>query len=57
MVWVYKKRWEPTRNIIGGSLGVLLVAYLISEYVVPFNLVWVQWGFVHLLSGILSFFL
>ena len=21
MVWVYKKRWEPTRNIIGGSLG------------------------------------
>lgn len=22
MVWVYKKRWEPTRNIIGGSLGV-----------------------------------
>ena len=40
MVWVYKKRWEPTRNIIGGSLGVLLVAYLISEYVVPFNLVW-----------------
>ena len=28
MVWVYKKRWEPTRNIIGGSLGVLLVAYL-----------------------------
>ena len=54
---VYKKRWEPTRNIIGGSLGVLLVAYLISEYVVPFELGVVQWGFVHLLSGILSFFL
>ncbi|WP_300811642.1 rod shape-determining protein RodA [uncultured Bacteroides sp.] len=43
MVWVYKKKWEPVRNIIGGSLGVLLVAYLVSEYLVPFNLVWVQW--------------
>ena len=55
MVWVYKKRWEPTRNIIGGSLGVLLVAYLISEYVVPFNLVWVQWGLCALVIGYLVF--
>lgn len=55
MVWVYKKRWEPTRNIIGGSLGVLLVAYLISEYVVPFNLVWVQWGLCALVVGYLVF--
>ena len=44
MVWVYKKRWEPVRNIIGGSSVVLLIAYIISEYVAPFNLVWVQWG-------------
>ena len=44
MVWVYKKRWEPARNIIGGSSVVLLIAYIISEYVAPFNLVWVQWG-------------
>lgn len=44
MVWVYKKRWEPVRNIIGISLGVLLLAYFVSEYLVPFNLVWVQWA-------------
>ena len=44
MVWVYKKRWESVRNIIGGSSVVLLIAYIISEYVAPFNLVWVQWG-------------
>ena len=44
MVWVYRKKWEPVRLILFGSMGVLLVAYLISEYVIPFNLVWVQWG-------------
>ena len=44
MVWVYKKKWEPARNIIGGSFIVMLIAYLVSEYVTPFNLVWVQWG-------------
>ena len=43
MVWVYKKRWEPVRNIIGVSVLVLLLSYLVSEYLLPFNLVWVQW--------------
>lgn len=43
MVWVYKKRWEPVRNIIGVSVLVLLLSYLVSEYIIPFNLVWVQW--------------
>lgn len=42
MVWVYKKRWEPVRNIIGISVLVLLVSYVVSEYIIPFNLVWVQ---------------
>ncbi len=41
---MYKKKWEPARNIIGGSFIVMLIAYLVSEYVTPFNLVWVQWG-------------
>lgn len=44
MVWVYKRKWAPTRNIIGGGILALLIAYLISEYVVHFNLVWVEWG-------------
>ncbi|MEG1403497.1 rod shape-determining protein RodA [Bacteroides sp.] len=43
MVWVYKKRWEPVRNIIGVSVLVLFLSYLVSEYIIPFNLVWVQW--------------
>lgn len=38
MVWVYKKKWEPVRNIIVGSFIVLLVAYLVSEYITP--LIW-----------------
>lgn len=53
MVWVYKKKWAPTRNIIGGSLTVLLLAYMVSEYIVPFNLVWVEWG----LSAVIASYL
>lgn len=53
MVWVYKKKWAPTRNIIGGSLIVLLLAYMVSEYITPFNLVWVEWG----LSAVIASYL
>lgn len=55
MVWVYQKRWEPTRNIIGGSLIILLIAYLISEYVIHFSLVWVQWGLCVIVVGYLIY--
>ena len=55
MVWVFRKKWGPTRNIIGGSLGVLLIAYLLSEYVIPFNLVWVQWGLILLVIAYLVY--
>lgn len=55
MVWVYKRNSEAVRNIIGGSLLVLLLAYLISEYVVPFNLVWVQGVLALLLVGYLGY--
>ena len=55
MVWVYNKKWESVRNILLTVLGALLVAYLLSEYVVPFNLVWVQWGLCVLLVGYLIF--
>lgn len=43
MVWVYKKKWEPVRYILGISVAALLISYLISEYWMPFNLVYVQW--------------
>ena len=55
MVWVYPKKWEPTRNIIGGSLIILLIAYLISEYGIHFSLVWVQWGLCVLVIGYLFY--
>ena len=55
MIWVYKKRWEPVRNILAGSMSVLLIAYLVSEYITPFNLVWVQWGLCVLVVGYLVF--
>lgn len=55
MVWVYLKKWEPVRNIIGVSLLVMLIAYGISEYVIPFNLVWVQWALCIVAVGYLLF--
>lgn len=55
MVWVYKKRWEPVRYIVGISLVVLLLAYFVSEYLVPFNLVWVQWVLCVVVVGYLAY--
>ena len=46
---------EPARNIIGGSLIVLLIAYLISEYWIHFSLVWVQWGLCVVVVGYLIY--
>ena len=44
MVWIYCKKKDLARHIGVGSLLVLLAAYLLSEYVAHFNLVWVLWG-------------
>lgn len=55
MVWVYLKRWEPVRNLLGLTLGALLVAGLLSVYLIPFNLVWVEWGLCGFTVGYLCF--
>lgn len=55
MVWVYLKLWKPVRNILGISLIVLLISYLLSEYWLAFNLVWVEWGLCALFLGYLLF--
>lgn len=55
MVWVYEKRWKPVRNILIGSVGGMLLAFVVSEYLVPFNLVWVQWGLCTLAIGYLFY--
>ena len=38
-----------------GSLIILLIAYLISEYGIHFSLVWVQWGLCVLVVGYLLY--
>ena len=49
------QEWFATRNIIGGSLAILLIAYLISEYWVHFSLVWVQWALCIVVIGYLIY--
>ncbi len=44
MVWVYKRNVRLACYMIGLTAMVTLLAYLVSLYLVPFNLVWVQWG-------------
>ncbi|MBQ8502302.1 MAG: rod shape-determining protein RodA [Bacteroides sp.] len=44
MMWQYRRRWTPVRNILLTILISLIGGYLTARYVVPFNLVWVQWG-------------
>ncbi len=55
LVLVYRKRWKPARNIWAVTTGVLLAAYIISVYWMPFNLVWVQTGLCVAAVGYLLF--
>lgn len=55
MVWTYLKKWTPARNILLGSTLVILVSFLISKYLFPINLVWVQLGVCGIVIGYLLF--
>ncbi len=55
MVWVYEKCRVPVRNMLIGSTGGILLAFIVSEYIVPFNLVWIQWGLCALAIGYLFY--
>lgn len=55
VIWVYRKRWKPVRNILVTTALSLLAAYVVSEYVLPFNIVWVLWGLCALLVCYLLF--
>lgn len=55
MIRVYRQQWKPVRFILGGSVLVLLVSFLVSEYISPFNLVWVLWGVCAATVGYLLF--
>lgn len=55
MVWVYIRKWKPARNILLVTIGVILGAYLVSKFFVPFNLVWVQLILCAIVIGYLFF--
>lgn len=44
MTGIYTKRWKLARNMALTTVGTLTVAWVISRYLVPFNLVWVEWA-------------
>ena len=44
LVWNYTRKWMHTRNLLATILGVLVVSYLVSKFVVPFDMVWVELG-------------
>lgn len=55
LVWVYLKRWEPVRNIIGISTIVITIALLFSTFIIPFNLIWVLIPLCIIMVGYLLF--
>ena len=55
MVWVYTRQRSAARYMAGITVGVLLAAYAVSVWVVPFNMVWVLWGLCALLLGYLCY--
>lgn len=55
MTWVYTRKATAAKVIAGGTAGILLLALAVSEWVVPFNLVWVLWGLCILLFGYLVY--
>jgi len=55
MVYVYCRDKKKTWMLLGYSLGITLIFLLFSEYVLPFNIVWVQLVIVFLLIGYLVY--
>jgi rod shape determining protein RodA len=55
MVEVYCGDRKKTRKLLAFSLGVTLIFLLFSEYVIPFNIVWVQLAVTFLLIGYLVY--
>lgn len=55
MVYVYCKDKKKTRMLLGYSLGFTLIFLLFSEYVLPFNIEWVQLILIFLLIGYLVY--
>lgn len=55
MVKQYTRRKKPALIILSTTAITLLASYIVAQYVVPFNLVWVLWGLCTLLTGYLLY--
>ena len=44
MLVVYREKWKLAFNLLGGSLAIILVAYLVSKHVIVFDIIYVEWG-------------
>ena len=44
MAWVLSRKMKATKIIAGGTLGALVLAFIVAEWLAPFNMVWVLWG-------------
>ena len=55
MSWVYGRRPAAARMMAFVTIGVLVVSLAVSEFIVPFNLVWVLWGLCVLTIGYLLY--
>lgn len=55
MAGIYTKRWKPVRYMFSVMVVVLGLSSLVSSYIVPFNLVWVEWGLCVLAVGYLFY--
>jgi rod shape determining protein RodA len=44
MLVVYREKWKLAFNLLGGSLAIILVAYLVSKHVIAFDIIYVEWG-------------
>lgn len=55
MMWTYCKKKAPVWNVLIVGLGITLLAYLFAEFVIPFNIMWVQLGICIALIGYLIY--
>lgn len=55
MIWTYLKQWKPIRHILCTTIAALLISFLVTTYIAPFNLMWVLYGISAFTIGYLIF--
>ena len=54
MIWVYLGDTKKTKRLLAYAFGITLIAVLFSEFVIPFDIVWVQ---LILSAGVIGYFI